>query len=238
MSAHLKEAPYGSWKSAITTSLITSRIDFVSIFTDENDVYWTEMRPDEEGRYVIVRRSSDNKEMRVVLPDGFSACHSLNDYGGASAIAVKSLLFFSNLNDQRVYVVDLLDGRMQPITQPGYRYAYMEFDRNNNAIVAVREDMTVSPPVQTIVAIDLKTYSDQIIIHGHDFYSSPRISPRGDKIAFISWKHPNMPWDHTELWIYDRETNTKNMIAGRTESIMEPCWSPDNVFFLFFVIGF
>ena len=50
-------APYGSWKSPITTDLIvSSAIGLGQVALNGPDVYWVEMRPAEEGRMVIVRR--------------------------------------------------------------------------------------------------------------------------------------------------------------------------------------
>ena len=31
-----------------------------------------------------------------------------------------------------------------------------------------------------------------MLASGHDFFSSPRISPDGTRLAWVSWDHPNM----------------------------------------------
>ena len=31
-----------------------------------------------------------------------------------------------------------------------------------------------------------------VLASGHDFFSSPRISPDGTRLAWVSWDHPNM----------------------------------------------
>ena len=41
----------------------------------------------------------------------------------------------------------------------------------------------------------------EIIASGYDFYSTPRLSPDGSRLAWLSWRHPQMPWDGTELWV-------------------------------------
>ena len=50
-------APYGAWKSPINADLIsTEGRRIIEAVADGEDIYWIEMRPTENGRYVIVRR--------------------------------------------------------------------------------------------------------------------------------------------------------------------------------------
>ena len=57
-----RAAAYGSWKSPITSELIVSRtVGFDQTAVDGEDIYWTEMRPAEGGRYVVVRRTRDGR---------------------------------------------------------------------------------------------------------------------------------------------------------------------------------
>jgi dipeptidyl aminopeptidase/acylaminoacyl peptidase len=70
------------------------------------------------------------------------------------------------------------------------------------------------------------------MIEGNDFYSSPRLSPDGRRLAWLAWNHPNLPWDGTELWLAeindDGALGARRVIAGgATESIFQPEWSPD-----------
>ena len=41
----------------------------------------------------------------------------------------------------------------------------------------------------------------RVLAAGHDFYAAPRLSPDGRRLAWLSWDHPQMPWDGTELWV-------------------------------------
>jgi dipeptidyl aminopeptidase/acylaminoacyl peptidase len=71
-----------------------------------------------------------------------------------------------------------------------------------------------------------------VLVEGDDFYASPAPSADGSALAWISWRHPDMPWDRTELWaaeVYpDGTLGPRQRIAGgdRVESIREPRFSP------------
>src|ERR1700680_4751575 len=108
-------------------------------------------------------------------------------------------------------------------------------------LFAVREDHTTgeSEPVNSLVALDWKGERDAVTVAaGNNFYSSPRLSPDGDRLAWLTWNHPNMPWDGTELWVGEldragRVRSARKIAGGLTESIYQPEWSPDGA--LYFV---
>ncbi|MBI4630232.1 MAG: S9 family peptidase, partial [Chloroflexi bacterium] len=68
-----KTAPYGSWKSPITSSTIVAKaIAIGHTAVDGDDIYWIEQRAQEAGRNVIVKRSADGK-IADVTPAAFNA---------------------------------------------------------------------------------------------------------------------------------------------------------------------
>lgn len=91
-------------------------------------------------------------------------------------------------------------------------------------------------PMNRLVAIDLepsmKGGTPRILVSGSDFYASPRVSPDGNHLAWLSWNHPHMPWDSAELWLarFDDDgglTDVRQIAGGATESVAQPEWSPD-----------
>lgn len=226
-------APYGSWRSPITSDLIvagTVRLGQVEV--DGEDVYWIEGRPAEKGRNVVVKRSTDGKTVDLV-PSPFNARTLVNEYGGGSFTVSKGEVFFSNFANQRLYRV-APDGEPQTVTsESNFRYADGIVDRRRNRFICVREDHSVAgrEAVTTLVAIDLKSGEQIILAEGNDFYSSPRLSPDGSQLAWLAWNHPNMPWDGSELWLADVNEDgsltKKTLVAGSaSESIFQPEWSP------------
>jgi dipeptidyl aminopeptidase/acylaminoacyl peptidase len=230
-------ARYGSWKSPITPSMLsTAGVTLGEVTTDGTDVYWIESRAVEGGRQAIVRRDRHGNVADVV-PAGFNSRSRVHEYGGGSYATRDGVLISSSFEDQRVYRID--DGEPMPITpEPeipgGDRYA--DFAFSNHRVISVRERHRRSKePVNTLVSFPLDgSEKPKVVAKGHDFYSSPRVSPDGTRLAWLSWDHPRMPWDGTELWCAalseDDTLSEPELIAGgENESIFQPEWSPNGV---------
>jgi dipeptidyl aminopeptidase/acylaminoacyl peptidase len=230
-----KVAPHGAWASPITIDLLLNNaVALARGMTrwDGGDLYWTELRPTEGGRQVIVRRrKSANAD---VTPAGFNARTRVHEYGGGHFAASGGTVWFANFDDQRIY--RQAEGADPVAITPAVdiRHADMLVDPNRGRVFAVREDHTTgaSEAANSLVALDWKGDRDAIVIaQGNDFYSSPKLSPDGTRLAWLTWNHPNMPWDGTELWVgeLDHEgnvTSARRVAGGATESIFEPEWSP------------
>ncbi|MDX1656589.1 MAG: S9 family peptidase, partial [Candidatus Competibacteraceae bacterium] len=236
-----KIAPYGSWKSPITSDLIVAgTIGFGHLVLEGDDSYWIESRPTEGGRNVIVRRSPDGT-VADITPSPYSARTRVHEMGGGAFFVHQGVVFFANDADQRLYRQD--PGRdPRPLTADGaHRFADGLVDSHHNRIVIVLEDHSQDgrEPVNLLVSLDPQDGESRMVLaSGQDFYSSPRVSPDGSRLAWLSWNHPNMPWDGTELWVADLNpdgsvANPRAVAGGPNESIFQPEWSPDGA--LFFV---
>ncbi len=232
-------APYGSWKSPISSDMIVSKaVRLGQVELDGADIYWVEMRPEEAGRNVIVRRTPSGQTTDIT-PARFNVRSRAHEYGGGALAVYNAVVYFSNFEDQRIY--RQTDGATpHPVTPKGaYRYADGIMDFQRDRMICIREDHSNSnqEAVNTIVSLKLDGKdSGQILVSGNDFYSSPRISPDGLNLAWLSWNHPNMPWDGTELWIGEIQNNgslsrLKKIAGGEEESIFQPQWSPDGVLY-------
>jgi dipeptidyl aminopeptidase/acylaminoacyl peptidase len=238
--AQTQFAPYGSWKSPITSALIVKgSIGVGQVELDGEDVYWIEMRPSEAGRSVIVRRTPDGKTFDVT-PRPFNARTRVHEYGGGDYLVVDETVYFSNFDDQRLYGQSK-DTQPEPLTpNTSMRYADPVLDSKRRRLISVREDHSgEGEAVNTLVSISLEDGSQQrVLVSGNDFYSSPRLSPDGSRLAWLTWNHPNMPWDGTELWVGEFAddgalVHERRVAGGVDESIFQPEWSPDGV--LYFV---
>ncbi len=230
-------APYGSWKSPITSDLIVAgAVRLMEIVLDGEDRYWLESRPVEGGRYVIVRHSAEGR-IADVTPTPFNARTRVHEYGGAPFAVSHGTVYFVNFADQRLYRQEV-GGAPKPMTpEKDLRYADAVLDHRRNRMICVREDHTVADhePVNALVSLVLpKGGEGQVLVSGNDFYSSPRLDPEAAQLAWLTWNHPNMPWDGTELWVAevkaDGSLGEAQLVAGGVdESIFQPQWSPDGV---------
>ena len=236
-----KIAPYGSWKSPITSDLIVEgSVGLGQPSFDGDDIYWMEMRPKEAGRNVIVKRSP-NGSCVDVNEAPFNARTRVHEYGGGDFAVGKSIVCFSNFSDQRLYRQDGPGAMPVVLTAAGdVRYADSCMDQARGRLICVREDHTRggAEAVNSIVSVNLEPGDDYgvVLVEGNDFYSTPRLSPDGTQLAWLTWNHPNMPWDGCELWVGeiadDGTLSSSRWVAGGTaESIFQPEWSPDGVLY-------
>lgn len=229
-------APYGSWKSPLTAKMVAAgEIGLEQVRLDGKDIYWIERRPQENGRKVIVRRSSDGR-IADVTPPGFNARTRVHEYGGGDYAVRSGTIVFSNFADQRLYL-QIENAAPRPVTPTGsLRFADGIIDARRTALFCVREDHgSGGEPSNSIVKMALDSENiGTVLASGNDFYSSPRLSPDGSRMAWLTWNHPNMPWDGTELWQANVDSDGSligaiRVTGGAGESICQPQWSPSGV---------
>ncbi len=231
---HSNIAPFGSWKSPITADLIVSTsVGLGGVYLDGSDTYWLEGRPQENGRVVIVRRQPDGS-IEDVTPQPFNVRTRVHEYGGGAYAVHQGTVYFVNLADQRLYRAEpgLAPEAVTP--ESAFRYADFVFPASGEWLVCVVENHAESDreAANSIARLDLLDGSVHLLQSGRDFYFSPRISPDGKRLVWLTWDHPNMPWDDVELWIGDlspagKLTHPRKITGGEDESIMQPGWSPD-----------
>src|SRR5437762_5323895 len=168
------------------------------------------MRPSEGGRQVIVRRSANGHTSEINPPD-FNARTRVHEYGGGDYVVHDGAVYFSNFADQQLYRQSA--GTLERITNETsddrLRYADAVVDGARDRLIAVREDHRPEDrEAQTPNAsVAMNGNSETVLVSGNDFYSSPRVSLNGLQLAWLTWNHPNMPWDGCEWWTGDIAAN-------------------------------
>ena len=246
-----EQRPYGSWKSPIDSDLIVSNlVRMGKVCLDNNDAFWLETRPEESGRDMVCA-SFDDGTLLDITPQPFNTRTRVHEFGGGGFTASQLMVFFSNLVDQRVYVQKRRGVHQftapSPLTPeplaPGkhLRYADLVFDVNNQRLIAVQEDHRETDIDSPAALVGISIHGDgsaspTILTEGADFYTSPRVSPDGSKLAWLQWNHPVMPWYKTELWMADIADdgtlkNKQAIEAAENDAITQPEWSPDGLLY-------
>jgi dipeptidyl aminopeptidase/acylaminoacyl peptidase len=237
-------APYGSWQSPITSDLIVAAtVGLNAVLLDGDATYWLESRPQESGRVVLMRHADGGPV--DVTPAPFNVRTSVHEYGGGACLVDHGDVFFTHFADQRVYQLPAGGGAVQPLTPASerrLRYADFVLDRPRHRLICVREEHGAAEHDVTNTLVELPIAGGEttgrVLVSGNDFYASPRLSPDGKRLAWLTWHHPNMPWDGCELWVGELGpdgaiVNAQRVAGGENESIFQPEWSPDGA--LYFV---
>jgi len=229
-------APYGSWESPLRAEVLSrGRVAMGDLRSANGHLYWTETIPSAGGISGLFSTATSAGGTRI-SPEGVNVRTRVHEYGGAPFIATGNQLYYSNYTDQRLYAQSS-DGKATAITPAGYRYADCAAASDSTALICVREDHSDAKNVRnTIVRIALPAGgAGEVLFSGTDFVAFPRLSPDGKQLAFISWNHPNMPWDGTELHVAelgkDGLTHVTTVAGGTSESVLEPQWDADGTLY-------
>lgn len=199
-----QQVPFGSFPTPITSELIASKtIRLSAVHVAEGGVYWNETRPVEGGRGVVVFH--DGEKSADLFPAPWNARSTVHEYGGGEYCVDGGDVYFCNFSNQAIHRVQSIIEEPKRLT-PESNYRYTDFvltKTRSRKIICVREDHSgEGEAVNTLVAVSLADPSDvQVLVDGEDFYASTCLSPCGNKLAWLTWNHPAMPWDGTELWV-------------------------------------
>ena len=243
-------APYGTWISPVTPrSLVEQAVGLSSLSVTrgadgEDRAMWVEARPSEAGRQVLVAAPADGRPAVEVTPEGFSVRTAVHEYGGRCYVAHGDTVVFSNWADQRLWLIRPGSAPVAVTPEPAQprarRYADPVVEPGGRWLICVREShLDGGEVVNDLVAVDLAAATEPVVlVSGSDFYSFPRLSPDGRRLAWITWEHPAMPWDATTLWVADIDFGpdpahegphlgpATAVAGGPDESVTQPVWSP------------
>jgi dipeptidyl aminopeptidase/acylaminoacyl peptidase len=237
-------AAYGTWPSTISAARVAAGATPLSSLmlggADGTDIFWLAGRAAEAGRNALLRHHGASTG--ELTPAPFNVRNRVHEYGGGAYAVDGDTVYFSHFADNRVYRFDIVSDDASTsapvaLTRPGtQRFADFVVDRARGRLIGVRElhaEDGHGEPANTICAIDADG-GETVLAQGADFYSSPRLSPDGRALAWLTWDHPRMPWEGTTLWLAevldDGQLAAPVAVAGGTdESICQPEWSPDGL---------
>jgi dipeptidyl aminopeptidase/acylaminoacyl peptidase len=225
-----EQRPYGTWKSPLSAAdTVGGVLDFGLIAVDGDDLYWVEGRPSEGGRQVLVRRDVEGGIADVTDPP-INVRTKVHEYGGGAYLVGGGRVVYSEFSDQRLHLHGSGPITPEPATPGAMRFADGRL-LPDGSIVCVRETHGEGEPVNEIVRVDPGAQTVTVLVTGRDFYSNPRPSEGGERLLWLEWDHPNMPWDGTTLVTatitQDGLVDRRVVAGGPEESVFQPEWAPD-----------
>ena len=225
--------PGGSWPSPLTAEQVAeagTQYGEVAVTGGGRTVWWSESRPAQGGRTTVLRRTGDSP-VEEVLPAELDARTRVHEYGGRCWLPHDGGLLTSDLHDQRLWLVDA-DGQARALTADtglADRYAEPVLLPGGTHVLCVRERVG-ERVVHELVAVPLDGSGEVAVLwSGSDFVAAPAVSPDGGRLAFVTWDHPRMPWDGTELRVADLLPGpslgpAQVLLGGPTEAVQSPAW--------------
>ncbi len=218
---------FGLWDSPISARDTAGLLRFNDIAWsgDGETLVWVEGRG---ARGVVVCRRGGNAPRDV---SGDVSVRGGVGYGGGELCVHGSTAFFSG-SDGRLYRSELGYGSPRPITPPFGKVASPTVSPDGRWVAFVHTD----GKTDVLAAVDAegRQWPWKVVI-GSDFYMQPAWSSDGRRLAWISWDHPNMPWDGTRLETAKVEYDARGFRLGEIEvwaggpekAVQQPTFSPD-----------
>jgi dipeptidyl aminopeptidase/acylaminoacyl peptidase len=238
-------APFGTWASPLQVAEVAAqRLSRYSLASDGASLWWLESRPDEAGRTVLVR-AEPGAEPSVVSPPGANIRSHVHEYGGGAWCLVgdrtASSFAYVDEHTQRVLLVSAIGSAPVPLgSEPpeGERWPHGALVTGpGRSVLAVRERHHAGVVERSIVRLDTdEPGTETTLVAGRDFFGSPVASPDGSRLAWVTWDHPAMPWDATELWVADLDAGG-GPLGGASRvgaaqlagfSVDQPLWTGDD----------
>lgn len=224
-------AACGSWPSTLSAADVAAAGNSLLGLTldDHGGLWWLELRPGDQGRHVLVRQTSAGPQ--DITPPSYSVRSRVHEYGGASFCLHGNRVWFCNDADQRVYCQSLDDhDPPRPLTPEGVRFADLIPDARRQRLIGVFEDHRQPGEAKNGIAAIAFAGGFEPLWQASDFVAGPCLSPDAQRLAFVAWDHPNMPWDNTRLMLTEIDSGGQLQLTesiGNQESLCEPRFSDD-----------
>ncbi len=229
MSQSGQEKPFGLWTSPLTASDLAAELRFSDLLWDTHGetLVWREERSD---RGVLVCQSPEDSSPRDLTGE-LSVRARVGYAGGDFTVSHGSAYFVA---EGRLYQQAISGDKAKPITPAWGQCAAPAVSPSGKYLLYVhsadRSDM--------LALVDTQGETEPQKLHqDHDFYMQPCWHPQGNRIAWVAWNHPYMPWDSSALYLGTISSEqglpvltSQEVVAGELAgdtAIFQPAFSPD-----------
>ncbi|MEP2606175.1 prolyl oligopeptidase family serine peptidase [Marinobacter sp.] len=193
-------------------------------------VFWLEFDPD-SGHNLL--RKMGNESPQWASPPTFGIRSQVNGYGGGALCAGHDTVYAVEASQQQIHRIDPVTGATNAVTQDtGASFGGLVWDSLHHRTLAVRE----RSGCQQLVAV--RDYNEIVPLHdSEDFYSAPALSASGERMAWVCWSLPDMPWVRSVLWTAD--VNEDGMLVrarcwptSQEGSVQQPVFDGETLYVL------
>lgn len=219
---------FGSWDSPISPQIAGDLIELSEPhWTASGNLAWRERQSDRSNIQILPADS--NPVQTLPFPENIGGGIL---YGGGSFTSSGEVLYLIQSRTARIFRSRAGEGNPELLVDLPGRAAAPRISPDQTRLIFIHSHQDRD----SIKTFNLENPGQpQDLVRGADFYNYLRWSPSGKKIAWVSWHHPDMPWDNSRLEIADFSSNgaiqkTQRIAGGDGCSIIQPEFSPDGCF--------
>lgn len=194
----------------------------------------------EDGRSVLMfQADAAHASPQCLTPAPFSLRTRISEYGGKPYWRFAEQVIFCNDADQCLYRFSLaaavnnaatlptrITALPQDLDQPLIAYTdLVQLSDAHFILILERASPQPSSSLHRLATINLAQANAKAIDlpPQADFFNNLCVDVERQRIAWVQWDHPQMPWDETELWLADYQLLDDEIILSRTRRVqLEP----------------
>ncbi|MEM7357904.1 MAG: prolyl oligopeptidase family serine peptidase [Pseudomonadota bacterium] len=205
---------YLDWQSDLSVEAVfagNASISYPELW--HNGLIYLSVLKEQQGRVVLIYQQGQQRH--CLTPQPYSLRTRISEYGGKPFWIQGNHVYFVNDDDQNIYRQQLdAESASAPeqitknVAGQGLAMFTDLWQVSEHRLLSILElegGEAARENQHCICTIDTSTVpaTPQILLRGADFYSNLVFDQAHQRLAWVQWQHPNMPWDETELWLAD-----------------------------------
>jgi dipeptidyl aminopeptidase/acylaminoacyl peptidase len=173
-------------------------------------------------------------QLRQLSAPGVSVGSRVHEYGGRAWCWGANCVYYVEQASQQLFRADLDTDKLEQLTDHlNQRFMEPLWHQPTNSLIFIWELHSAIEVENRIGRLDLETGEIVTLQAGNDFYSGLTLSPQQDRLAWVTWNHPSLPWTDTQIYCAELTdeglSNTRAIPREQadSESMVMPSFSAD-----------